>query len=449
MLEPVGETSPALSFVELPVNNSREAIIENVKINAARGLPELQQQAWTDRPLIVVGGGPSLHDYLPLLKAFRPDCDVLAINGAYKFLRSQGIDPEHFLLIDSRAENFAHADAPHAGTNHVLASQVHPLVFEALRGHNITLFHLGTEATHEALKGTGEHTFSSGPIGMASIHAIYLGAALGYRTMFLFGYDFSHKAGEAYAFEQPMNTDDDAFEVVLNGVPYRTTLALARTADQFAKAITPIINACELKVRVFSSGLLPEMLRVAANPATEESERAKYEQIWELDSYRRVSPGLENVEQAMALLDMPEGASVADFGCGTGRAVKHLILAGYDAVGVDIAGNALEEAVPFVRAALWNEDALPRVEYGICTDVLEHIPTERVRDTLRAIHGAVSKAVYLNIDTIPDLFGVNIGQSLHLTVMSHDWWESILKEFWPSVEPIPAGDRQAVFICRK
>lgn len=442
----MGETSPALYFLELPVNNDRESIVENVRINAARGLPELQQQAWTDKPLIVVGGGPSLHDYLPFLKAFRPDCHVLAINGAYKFLRSQGIAPEHFLLIDSRPDNVIHVDSPHGGTNHFLASQVHPKVFEALRDHNITLFHLGTEATYEALKGTGEHTFSAGPIGMASVHAVYLGAALGYRTQFLFGYDFSHKAGETYAFEQPMNKDDDAFEVTLNGVKYQTTLALARTAEQFAKAITPIISGCNLDIRMFSSGLLPEMLKIAMNPTTAESERSKYEQIWKLDAYRKVSPGFDDLDRALASLCPWEGSSVADFGCGTGRVVAELIRSGYRGIGVDIAGNALEEDVPFVQQALW--EPLPMVDFALCTDVLEHIPTERVRDTLASISEAVEEACYLNIDTIPDSFGVNIGQRLHLTVMPAAWWEAELKRVWPSVQLVSDDGRQAVFVCK-
>jgi hypothetical protein len=448
VLEQAGETQPALSFLELPVNNSRESIIENVRSNAVRGLPELQQQPWTDTPLIIVGGGPSLHHYLPILKGFRPDCHVLAVNGAYKFLRSQGVDPEHFLLIDSRPENVIHVDSPHEGTNHCLASQVHPRVFEALRDHDITLFHLGTEATYEALKGTGEHTFSSGPIGMASVHALYIGAALGYRTQLLFGYDFSHKAGQSYAFEQAMNKGDESFDVTLNGVTYKTTLALARTAEQFAKAITPIIKACDLDVRLFSSGLLPEMLKVAMNPATAESERNKYEQIWALDSYRKVSPGLECVAEALTRLAPESGAKIADFGCGTGRAVRWLRARGFDAVGVDIAPNALEEDVPFVQCALWEADSLPSVDYGICTDVLEHIPTERVRDTLKAIHGAVGKACYLNIDTIPDSMGVNIGKTLHMTVMAWEQWEVLLKELWPHVESYPQ-ERQAVFVCRK
>jgi hypothetical protein len=448
VLEPVGETSPALSFVELPVNNSREAIIANIRANLKRGLPELKQHEYGDTPLAIVAGGPSLHDYLPLLRSFT-DAHVMSINGAYKFLRSKGIESNHFVLIDSRRENVTHVDSP-GDANHYLASQVHPDVFDALRDHRVTMFHLATEAAIEATKDLPDpKSYLTAPIGMASVHAIYIAAALGYSKLLLFGYDFSHKAGESYAFEQTMNKADQPFEVTLNGVSFRTTLALARTAEQFVKSISPLITACHLDVRVLSNGLLPEIIKTSNERATEESERLKYEQMWEIDAYRKVSPGFEDLDRALALLKPASEATFADFGCGTGRVVKRLRDLGYWATGVDIAGNALEESVPFVQAALWDVQKLPRVDYALCTDVLEHIPTERVRDTLKAISGAVRVACYLNIDTIPDSFGVLIGKPLHMTVMPHEAWLELLKEFWPSVTAIESGPRQAVFVCSK
>lgn len=445
VLETAGETSP--SFFELPVNNDRDAIIANVRTNVARalpGLPKREEHRWLDVPLIIVAGGPSLHDSLPILKAFRPDCHVLAVNGAYKFLRSEGIDPEHFLLIDSRADNIVHVDSPHEDTNHCLASQVHPRVFEALRDYRVTMFHLGTETTREAIKGS--YDCLTAPIGMASVHAVYLAAALGYRKLMLFGYDFSQKPGQTYAFEQPMNRDDGSIEVTLNGKTYRTTLALARTAQQFQLAISPVIRACDLEIQLFSEGLLPDMLRQP--PATEESERQKYEEMWEVAAYRKVSPGLESVEDAITKLGITAGSTLADFGCGTGRCVTAFRDCGIHAVGVDIADNCLEEPVPFVRAALWDAQKLPKVDYGFSCDVLEHIPTDRVRDTLKALYDACDVGCYLNIDTVPDSFGVLIGKTLHETVMSAEAWEVLLKELWPHVDSYP-GERQAIFVCRK
>lgn len=431
------------SFFELPVNNSRQAIVDNIRINARRGLPELKQSEWNAIPLMIVAGGPSLHEFLPIIRAYKPDCHILAVNGAYKFLRAQGIEPEHFILIDSRADNVTHVDSPYEETNHCLASQVHPDVFEALRDHQVTMFHLGTATALEAAPG---RSYLTAPIGMASVHAIYVGAALGYRTQFLFGYDFSRSSQSSYAFPQPLNDTDEFLDITLAGKTYRTTLALARTAQQFVQAISPVMRACELNVQMYSDGLLSAMLQVVQSEA---NEREKYEGIWKVDSYRRISPGLASVEQALDLLKMPQGSSIADFGCGTGRCVKWFQDNGYRAVGVDIAGNCLEEDVPFVQAALWDAAKLPAVDYGFSTDVLEHIPTDHVLDVLKAIHSSVSVACYLNIDTIPDAFGVQIGQHLHLTVMPAAEWLQVLSTVWRDVQCIGHDERQAIFVCRK
>lgn len=448
VLEPEA-TPPALSFFELQVNNSREAIIENIRANLKRGLPGLKQHEFIDTPLAIVAGGPSLHNYLPLLKAIRSDCHVLSVNGAYKFLRSVGVESDHFVLIDSRRENVVHVDAPHEDTKHWLASQVHPAVFDALANHDVAMFHLATEAAMEATSHLPDpKSYLTAPVGMASVHAVYLGAALGYRNIFLFGYDFSHKPGESYAFEQQMNKSDEAFVVTLNGKEYTTTMALARTAEQFAKAVGLIAQSCQLKMRLFCDGLLPDIIRAASEPATEETERLKYEQMWSVDTYRNVSCGLRNVDEAVEKLGMKPGATLADFGCGTGRCVKWFRDHGLDARGVDIAGNALEEDVPFTLAALWDVQKLPRVEYGFSVDVMEHIPTDKVDATLRAIYEACSVGCYLDIDTLPDAFGINIGKTLHLTVQPAEWWEARVKAVWPHVETY-VGSRQVTFVCRK
>ena len=445
------EALPPPAFFELPVNNSREAIVANVVANYPRALPELRQRPTTERPVCIVAGGPSLDDYLPILKAFRPDCDLLAVNGAYKYLRSLGIESDHFVLIDSREDNLVHVENPYIGTTHHLATQVHPKVFDALELYRVSKFNLGTEATIEALKAfPGEKHHLAAPIGMASVHAVYLAAALGYRNIFLFGYDFSRRAEKAYAFEQPLNANDGELDITLGGKVYKTTLALARTAQQFAYAISGIMRGCNLDVRLFSDGLLSAMLAVQdAQLEDEQKEREKYEAIWKQDVYRSVAPGLNFVSQAIDLLRPPIGASIADFGCGTGRTTKAFEALGFDAVGVDIASNCLEETVPFVQAALWDAPKLPRVDYGFSCDVLEHIPMERVRETVAAIHAAVRVGCYLNIDTIPDSMGVLIGQQLHMTVMPAAEWERVLRAFWPHVETFHADERQAIFVCRK
>jgi hypothetical protein len=308
------------------------------------------------------------------------------------------------------------------------------------------MIHLGTEATMEALPGV-KGPFLTAPIGFAGIHAVYAATALGYKHQFLFGYDFSFEDSH-HAFPQPLNDNDESIEVTITegGKVYRTTDAMAHAANHFRMAITPLIQTCDIDIRMMSDGLLPDIIHQCQD--TLESEQKKYEEIWQKPVYSEKSPAMEWVEEAVDLLGVEYGDSISDFGCGTGRSVRWMIDQGFDAVGVDITPAGLDQEIPFVQAALWESDKLPQTKYGFSTDVMEHIPRDKIRETLRAIHDSCSVGCYLNIDTLPDHLGQLIGKPLHLTVMEYSKWEALLKEFWPNVSGRPEG-RQAIFVCRR
>lgn len=437
--------------LDLPVNNTREAIKNNVKAAFTYPAPWMKQQEWTETPILIVAGGPSLEQNLPLIRQLHDECPILAVNGAYGYLLEHDIEPEYFILIDSRDGNVCHVRSLCERTVHYLATQVHPEVYWALGGHQIVKFNLGTEACLEALDEVtvGPHEFIPGPIGMGSIHAAYLAAALGHRRQFLFGYDFCQGKNRLYgAYDQPMNDGDDFFEVHLNGKTFTTTLAMARTAEQFRLAMTPLILNCKVEQYLYSDGLLAEILATAdsAKPV-EDKEREKYEAMWKFDTYRRVAPALRYVDAAIELLGIVPGQSILDLGCGTGRSTAWFVNHGYIATGIDIAGNALEESVPFIQQPIWHE--LPLADFAFSADVLEHVPEPKVAETLAAIGKAVRVGAYLNIDTIPDAFGVNIGQTLHMTVRPSEWWQERLERHFAVVTRIETDedDRQAVFAC--
>lgn len=121
--------------------------------------------------------------------------------------------------------------------------------------------------------------------------------------------------------------------------------------------------------------------------------------------------------------------SVVDLGTGTGRAALALAKDGYDVTLVDIADNCLdpdvaEIAPPVVLACLWDDDLQLRVgrhDFAVCVDVLEHIPPEKVDAVLDNIF-AVSDHGYLGIACFQDTGGRLVGEPLHLTVESPEWW---------------------------
>ena len=157
----------------------------------------------------------------------------------------------------------------------------------------------------------------------------------------------------------------------------------------------------------------------------ESSERSKYERIWDIDRYRRHSPG-EHMADEIAVHAAEVGAKTfADFGCGTGRAALKLSETMECRAMYDIAENCLDPAARdrladvFHVCNVW--DLIPPVaDFAVCTDVLEHIPTDHVGGVIQNLkqhpHGFAQIACYR------DAFGRRIGETLHMTVEIPEWW---------------------------
>ena len=176
-------------------------------------------------------------------------------------------------------------------------------------------------------------------------------------------------------------------------------------------------------------------------------ERTKYEKIWEFPKYRAHSPGEQLVKDAINI-GMEPGQSVCDFGCGTGRAARLFIVAGFNVLGVDIADNCLDDDVSliFMQACLWE---LPEfsVDWGFCTDVMEHIPPTKVEGVLTGIKLNTSRGVFFQIYTAPDHFGSKINDILHLTIEPKEWWEEKLSYYWPDVEILKFSKHRFTVVC--
>jgi SAM-dependent methyltransferase len=169
-------------------------------------------------------------------------------------------------------------------------------------------------------------------------------------------------------------------------------------------------------------------------------EASRYRQLWEMDEYRRTSPGEEVAALFLEQARPKPDAEVIDFGCGTGRGGLMLaLMGGMKVTLLDFADNCLDEEVAqacqtqperikFVRADL-TQPIPVTAAYGFCCDVLEHIPTDDVPKVLSNILSAANH-VFLNISTEPDNFGpIVFGKPLHLTVRPLSWWLEQLKQF--------------------
>lgn len=181
---------------------------------------------------------------------------------------------------------------------------------------------------------------------------------------------------------------------------------------------------------------------------TIESERDKYAKVYQFPGYGRVGHAVK-IAQHLIQRARPK-STIGDFGCGRGASFPPFLAAGFSIVPVDHIDALLPEYrnLPHVRAliqaSLW-DDELPAVDYGVCTDVMEHIPPAFVDKTLENIATAIRYGCLWSICHVPDVWGKRIGAPLHLTIQPSEWWRLRLETYWYDVKVLHAMQGTTVY----
>ena len=149
------------------------------------------------------------------------------------------------------------------------------------------------------------------------------------------------------------------------------------------------------------------------------SEKELYKMMWEKDEYRIVSPGEKIYHEFLNIAKPPQGSSIIDLGCGTGRGGLNLaVFGGLDVTLVDFADNCLDEDIlPMLETQSHTlrfkqcdlTESLPiKAAYGFCTDVMEHIRPHYVDQVLDNCLNACQH-VFFQISTRDDVMGKLLG----------------------------------------
>ena len=163
------------------------------------------------------------------------------------------------------------------------------------------------------------------------------------------------------------------------------------------------------------------------------TEKQKYEKMWTVEDYRKVSPGELAANTFLSLAKPEMGEEITDFGAGTGRGGLMLWAMGkLNVTMLDFASNCLDADLvtateKFPEQIRFQEHDLTQkikntTRYGYCTDVMEHIPEEHVDLVLSNILDA-AQSVFFRISTDLDVMGPKyLKTHLHLTVHDYKWW---------------------------
>ena len=415
--------------IEIVCNTDDAVLFSNIEINSQLPITWVKNEDPNEDHAILVGGGYSLTNCLDSIK-WRQSIGqkIFALNNSAKYLIENEIIPDYQVIMDARPENieFVNPELPI-----FLNSQCNPELFK--KTDKAILWHSVIDGIDEHIPDHEDYALIGGglTVGLSAMCLVY---TLGYRNLHLYGYDSSYHEDQSHAYEQALNKGEQTCEVTVNGKTFKSSLTMGRQAELFQQVAFNLIDAGCI-ITVDGEGAIPEIAKCSMLPRTEITEEEKYKSMWSIDAYRVHSPG-ERVASLFCAMFNPKG-TVIDFGCGSGKGgakIDKLRGSTCKVILADFADNCVDKGnnLPFVYCDLVKGTEL-KGDYGYCTDVMEHIPTEDVDKVIKTIMGAVPKA-FFQICLVNDSFGGMIGHPLHLSIFPSVWWYERFKNLGYKIE---------------
>lgn len=418
-------TSPPLGFLQLEMttNTTDKQLLSNLKATKERGLPELELADAHDRVLAIVGSGPSLRETYALIP---PDCDVMALNGAYRFLCEKGRIPTHFAMLDARAVNTNFLENPKGETTFYLASQCHPDAFDALGECQdydlVKVFHLGTPTTRQVFPDSDIYLGGCGTIGLT---AIGLALALGYRTVILYGFDSSFSGDAAHCAPQAQNANQNTLEVWVQDRKYITTHAMAAQAMDFFPYYKELLRICpEFVIQLVGSGLFYDFIRTNNNAPSRERELSKYAEAYMHDDYGMTQERRDGLDKLIADL---KGESYLDVSTGRGETLELARKHGFK----HVRGT---ETVPALCNEYVTRAVLPQIPYAdkqfdcvSLIEVIEHLLPDDIEPALNELTRLARKHILISAAVRDCWIG---GVNLHPSAKPLETWDEQFHKVW-------------------
>ena len=256
VLSNIDETIPVVC------NTGDQEVLGNIISAVALDLPWLQFAEPHDGTAVIVGGGPSMKALLPMIAAHQQSGHkVFALNNTIPSLNIAGVNPDFFVLLDAKPSNVDFI-RPHEGTKYLIASQCNPVVFKALEGYDVTIWHPSFPGILPIIGDKPCAVVGGGSsVGLLALSVAF---CMGYRNIHVYGLDSSYSNdGKAHAYDQ--DADDDRGFYIVNGVEYLASKWMVRQAIEF-QAVANQLSAENTILQVHGYGLLPAVAQAMISP---------------------------------------------------------------------------------------------------------------------------------------------------------------------------------------
>jgi len=176
-------------------------------------------------------------------------------------------------------------------------------------------------------------------------------------------------------------------------------------------------------------------------------EDERYSHLYE---HRDYPPG--DVYAVLHAFGFDHKQRVLDLGCG--RAALSKVFPSY--TGVDVSSyavmkNRTDRPGTYHHSSLDNLECVSNCSFDlvICSDVLEHIPPERIAAVIESIASVQATVFYFNICCRKSHWKDRHGNGLHASIMSHDEWCSVLLNGFEIHETLVKGSNLLLRAARR
>lgn len=254
------------------VNTEDATILTNIYENIRRPVNHVGPFDRQERPVLLLAGGPSLNDYEDDIREKRDDGYALVTtNGAYSWAIERGILPSAQIVVDAREFNSRFLSPVISDCKYLLASQCHPMAFEAVPSEQTWLWHaaLSDEALgilDEYYGSINRQWFPSPGGSTVMLRAFPLLRMLGFHQFEVYGFDSCIMNEQHHAYPQDENSNDGIEErrllVSCGGDVFKTTAWQASQAQEFIDLMRMMGE--ELDLIVHGNGLIANIIKSAA-----------------------------------------------------------------------------------------------------------------------------------------------------------------------------------------
>lgn len=187
-----------------------ENVLTNIKLKVTRfqNLPGFQKVKGNDKPIAIVGGGPSVKTQIDKIKEFKT---IIAAGSCNDYLMSQGVVPTYGVICDPDPVSINYYTKLDTEVIYLLATSCDPKIIDHFKDYQRVLWHCHSEEAAIKIREVEPEYYGVAGGCTVGLRSLCIALLLGYNNIHFFGFDscigIEDNSHHAYGFSTEAEED--------------------------------------------------------------------------------------------------------------------------------------------------------------------------------------------------------------------------------------------------